>query len=44
MWEIMKYMTDLPPLPINECVANVRSNKSIVKVLISQAKKYLEDR
>ncbi|KAK4879895.1 hypothetical protein RN001_008041 [Aquatica leii] len=44
MWEIMSYMTQIPPLPLNECPLAARYSKPIVQVLISQATRYLEDR
>ncbi|KAF5296103.1 hypothetical protein FQA39_LY02737 [Lamprigera yunnana] len=44
MWEIMDYMTQIPPFPVNECPLATRHHKGVVKILIAQAKKYLEDR
>ncbi|KAK5646486.1 hypothetical protein RI129_004950 [Pyrocoelia pectoralis] len=44
MWEIMDYMTQLPALPLNECPLASRYHKVIIKTLVGQAKKYLEDR
>lgn len=44
LWEIMEYMTQLPALPLNECPLVTRYHKIIIKTLVGQAKKYLEDR
>lgn len=44
MWEIMKYMTDLPPFPHADDAINVRYSKPTTKALVKQGKKYLEDR
>lgn len=44
MWEMMKYMTDFPPFPFGENNAKIRSSKPVIKVLVLQGKKYLEDR
>ncbi|KAF5308812.1 hypothetical protein FQR65_LT06045 [Abscondita terminalis] len=44
MWEIMSYMTQIPPLPLTDCPLATRYSKPVVKDLISQAKRYLEDR
>lgn len=44
MWEIMKYMTDLPVVPTTEDVIKSRTSKPVQTKLVSQAKRYLEDR
>lgn len=44
MWEIIKYMVQLPPFPQSEDVIKTRTSKNLVETLVCQGKKYLEDR
>lgn len=44
MWEIMKYMTDVPPFPRSEDPIKTRYSNSTIKAMVEQAKKYLQDR
>lgn len=44
MWEIIKYMTDLPPFPQSEDPIKTRNTAAAINSLVKQAKKYLEDR
>lgn len=44
MWEIVKYMVDVPPFPKTEDPISFRYTKVCIKSLIKQGIKYLEDR
>lgn len=44
MWEIIKYMADIPPFPQSEDIIKTRYSKPYIEALVKQAKKYLEDR
>lgn len=44
MWEIIKYMVQLPPFPQSEDAIKARYSKTFIEALVIQAKKYLEDR
>lgn len=44
MWEMMKYMSDLPVVPTTDDVIKSRTSKPVQTKLVSQAKRYLEDR
>ncbi|GLV42360.1 Nucleoporin 93kD-1 [Carabus blaptoides fortunei] len=44
MWEMLKYMLELPPYPKNEDPIISRNSKSVKGILVEQAKKYLEER
>ncbi|KAL3282768.1 hypothetical protein HHI36_005935 [Cryptolaemus montrouzieri] len=44
MWEMIKYMIDLPPFPHSDDPIKMRYSKPIINALVHQGKKYLEDR
>lgn len=44
MWEMLKYMTEIPPFPVGGDPLAARSSKPFVTAFVKQAKKYLEDR
>lgn len=44
MWEIIKYMVQLPPFPQSEDAVKTRNSRPIVEALVNQGRKYLEDR
>lgn len=44
MWEIVKYMVQLPPFPQSEDIIKTRTSKNFIEALVCQGKKYLEDR
>ncbi|RZB77466.1 nuclear pore complex protein Nup93 [Asbolus verrucosus] len=44
MWEIIKYMTQLPPFPQSEDQIKTRNSAPVINALVKQGKKYLEDR
>lgn len=44
IWEIMKYMTDIPPFPRTDDAVKVRYSTPVINALVRQGKKYLEDR
>lgn len=41
---MLKYMLELPPFPKSEDTIISRNSKSVQMALVSQAKKYLEER
>lgn len=43
LWEMLKYMADIPPRPVGDII-EARFSPSVQNVLISQARKYLEER
>ncbi|KAK6632192.1 hypothetical protein RUM44_007223 [Polyplax serrata] len=43
LWEMVKYMADIPPRPVGD-VIEARATQAVQNILISQAKKYLEER
>lgn len=44
MWDMVKYMLDLPPFPKGEDALAYRDSKQVKQALVNQAKKYLEER
>lgn len=44
MWDIIQYMTNLPAFPRGEEPIIFRTSEQCVKILVKQAKQYLEDR
>lgn len=44
MWEIIKYMVQIPPFPQSEDPIKSRYSKPFIEALVTQGKKYLEDR
>lgn len=44
MWEIVKTMSNIPPLARDEDPLKARGNTTIQQCLIAQGKKYLENR
>lgn len=44
MWEIIKYMVQVPPFPQSEDPIKARNTKPVIEALVLQGKKYLEDR
>lgn len=44
MWEIMKYMVDIPSFPSSDNPLKIRDSDPVIKALVHQAKRYLEDR
>ncbi|KAF7273262.1 hypothetical protein GWI33_014027 [Rhynchophorus ferrugineus] len=44
MWEIIKYMVRVPPFPQSEDPVNARNTKPLIEALVTQGRKYLEDR
>lgn len=44
MWEIIKYMSELPPCPLLNNPMEARTSKKVAEALVRQGKKYLEDR
>lgn len=43
LWEMVKYMADIPPRPVGDII-EARATSVVQNALISQAKKYLEER
>lgn len=44
MWDMLKYMLELPPFPKAEDTVVSRNSKAVLTTLVNQAKKYLEER
>ncbi|XP_072390532.1 nuclear pore complex protein Nup93-1 [Diabrotica undecimpunctata] len=44
MWEIIKYMTQLPPFPKTDDPIKTRNTNTFIDAMVKQAKSYLEDR
>lgn len=44
MWEMLKYMIDLPPFPHSDDPIKNRYSKPVINALVNRGKKYLEDR
>ncbi|KAK9872915.1 hypothetical protein WA026_020267 [Henosepilachna vigintioctopunctata] len=44
MWEMIKYMIDLPPFPQSDDPIKTRYSKHVINALVARGKKYLEDR
>lgn len=44
MWEMIKYMTELPPFPHGSDPIAVRNTDAIIEIMANQGRKYLENR
>ncbi|KAG5887107.1 hypothetical protein JTB14_000740 [Gonioctena quinquepunctata] len=44
MWEIVKYMVQLPPSPEGDDPIKTRNSKTFIEASVKQGKRYLEDR
>ncbi|XP_023022838.2 nuclear pore complex protein Nup93 [Leptinotarsa decemlineata] len=44
MWEIIKYMVQLPPFPQGDDPIKIRKSKTVIAGLVKQGLRYLEDR
>lgn len=44
MWDMLKYMTEIPPFPVGEDSVKARYSKPFIVAFVKQGKKYLEDR